>query len=290
MWNSIATQISQVTGKLFHATHQRPVGGGSINRAFAISDPDHRAYFVKLNDASCLAMFEAEALGLQQIVATQTIRVPLPICWGITEGSAYIVLEWLDLGYGTHRAWAAMGQQLAAMHRVASPQGFGWERNNTIGLTPQINAWMSDWPAFFAEQRIGYQLQLAQQRGGHFPQAAQLLAAIPQILAGHQPLPSLLHGDLWSGNAVVTQLEEPVIVDPAVYFGDREVDLAMTELFGSFPNDFYRAYDQAFPLEPGYRQRKLLYNLYHILNHFNLFGGSYEHQANQMMATVLSGH
>ena len=290
MWNSIATQISQVTGKLFHASHQRPVGGGSINRAFAISDQDHRAYFVKLNDASCLAMFEAEALGLQQIAATQTIRVPLPICWGTTQGSAYIVLEWLDLGYGTHRAWAAMGQQLAAMHRVASPQGFGWERNNTIGLTPQINAWMSDWPAFFAEQRISYQLQLAQQRGGHFPQAAQLLAAIPQILAGHQPLPSLLHGDLWSGNAVVTQLEEPVIVDPAVYFGDREVDLAMTELFGSFPNDFYRAYDQAFPLEPGYRQRKLLYNLYHILNHFNLFGGSYEHQANQMMATLLSGH
>lgn len=290
MWNSIATQISQVTGKLFHATHQRPVGGGSINRAFAISDQDHRAYFVKLNDASCLAMFEAEALGLQQIAATQTIRVPLPICWGTTQDSAYIVLEWLDLGYGTHRAWAAMGQQLAAMHRVASPQGFGWERNNTIGLTPQINAWMSDWIAFFAEQRISYQLQLAQQRGGHFPQAAQLLAAIPQILAGHQPLPSLVHGDLWSGNAVVTQLEEPVIVDPAVYFGDREVDLAMTELFGSFPNDFYRAYNQAFPLEPGYRQRKLLYNLYHILNHFNLFGGSYEHQANQMMATVLSEH
>lgn len=290
MWNSIATQISQVTGQLFHATHQRPVGGGSINRAFAISDQDHRAYFVKLNDASCLAMFEAEALGLQQIAATQTIRVPLPICWGTTQDSAYIVLEWLDLGYGTHRAWAAMGQQLAAMHRVASPQGFGWERNNTIGLTPQINAWMSDWIAFFAEQRISYQLQLAQQRGGHFPQAAQLLAAIPQILAGHQPLPSLVHGDLWSGNAVVTQLEEPVIVDPAVYFGDREVDLAMTELFGSFPNDFYRAYNQAFPLEPGYRQRKLLYNLYHILNHFNLFGGSYEHQANQMMATVLSEH
>jgi len=290
MWNSIATQISQVTGQLFHATHQRPVGGGSINRAFAISDQDNRAYFVKLNDASCLAMFEAEALGLQQIAATQTIRVPLPICWGTTQGSAYIVLEWLDLGYGTHRAWAAMGQQLAAMHRVASPQGFGWERNNTIGLTPQINAWMSDWIAFFAEQRIGYQLQLAQQRGGHFSQAAQLLAAIPQILAGHQPLPSLLHGDLWSGNAVVTQLEEPVIVDPAVYFGDREVDLAMTELFGSFPNDFYRAYNQAFPLEPGYRQRKLLYNLYHILNHFNLFGGSYEHQANQMMATLLSEH
>ncbi len=289
MWNSIAAHISQVSGKSFQASHQRPVGGGSINRAYALSDETGRAYFVKVNVASCIAMFEAEALGLQQIAATQTIRVPLPICWGTTEQSAYIVLEWLDLGYGTHRAWAAMGEQLAAMHRVSSTQGFGWEQHNTIGLTPQINTWKSDWASFFAEHRIGYQLQLAQQRGGHLSQGERLLAAIPNILAGHNPLPSLVHGDLWSGNAVVTQLEEPVIVDPAVYFGDREVDLAMTELFGSFPNDFYRAYDDAFPLEPEYRQRKLLYNLYHVLNHFNLFGGGYEHQANQMIASLLSG-
>ncbi len=250
MWNSIAAHISQVSGKPFRASHQRPVGGGSINRAYALSNETGCAYFVKINAASRIAMFEAEALGLQQIAATQTIRVPLPICWGTTDQSAYIVLEWLDLGYGTHRAWAAMGEQLAAMHRVSSTQGFGWEHHNTIGLTPQINTWASDWASFFAEHRIGYQLKLAQQRGGQFPHAEQLLATIPNILAGHNPLPSLVHGDLWSGNAVVTQLEEPVIVDPAVYFGDREVDLAMTELFGSFPNDFYRAYDDAFPLEP----------------------------------------
>lgn len=287
MWNDIAADISRATGKPFRATHQRPVGGGSINQAYAVSDGSS-AYFVKINQASQLAMFEAEALGLRQIANTQTIRVPQPICWGLTERQAYLVLEWLDLGYGTHRSWAEMGQQLAALHRVTSDHGFGWDQNNTIGSTPQLNPWTPTWVEFFTHYRIGYQLQLGRKRGGHFPEGDRLLEAIPQLLAGHDPQPSLVHGDLWSGNAAVTQLEEPVILDPAVYFGDREVDLAMTELFGSFPNDFYQAYDRAFPLESGYRQRKPLYNLYHILNHFNLFGGGYESQANQMIRKLLA--
>ncbi|MBD2056900.1 fructosamine kinase family protein [Oculatella sp. FACHB-28] len=286
MWNHIAEQISQTIGKTFQEPQRRPVGGGSVNQAYALTSGSH-SYFVKINQATRIAMFEAEALGLKQIASTKTIRVPKPICWGTVDGSAYIVLEWLDLGYGTHRAWEEMGRNLAAMHRVSSDRGFGWEQQNTIGFMPQVNPWTTDWTEFFAQQRIGYQFQLAQRRGGNFPNKERLLAAIPELLEGHNPQSSLVHGDLWSGNAAVTQLEEPVILDPATYFGDREVDLAMTELFGGFPNEFYRAYDKAFPLEPGYERRKTLYNLYHILNHFNQFGGSYEGQANRMIASLL---
>lgn len=286
MWNQIAQHISQVTGATFTASHQRPVGGGSVNQAYALVDGT-RAYFVKLNQAVRIAMFEAEALGLQQMAATKTVRVPRPICWGTADASAYLVLEWLDLGYGTHRSWQELGTNLAALHRVSSDRGFGWQQNNTIGFIPQHNPWTPTWTEFFREHRLGYQLRQAQQRGGHFPDGERLLSQIPDLLAGHNPIPSLVHGDLWSGNAAVTKLEEPVIFDPAVYFGDREVDLAMTELFGTFPNDFYKAYHLAFPLESGYERRKHLYNLYHILNHFNQFGGSYEQQANRTIAALL---
>ncbi|WP_416668345.1 fructosamine kinase family protein [Egbenema bharatensis] len=286
MWDQIAAQISQVTGKKFSPDHHRSVGGGSINQAYSLSEGD-RAYFVKLNQASQIEMFEAEALGLRQIFDSHTIRVPEPICWGTAGNSAYIVLEWLEFGYGDHQAWEAMGRNLAAMHRVTSDKGFGWDRNNTIGSTPQLNQWMENWIEFLIEQRLTYQFRLANRQGGRFPKQEQLLAAVPEILAGHTPEPSLVHGDLWTGNAAVTQQGEPVIVDPATYFGDREVDIAMSQLFGSFPANFYSAYNEAFPLEAGYGRRKILYNLYHILNHFNLFGSSYEAQANQMIASLL---
>lgn len=286
MWTQIASQITQVTGQPFEGKERRSVSGGCINQAAAFSD-GLRTFFVKFNDAVNVAMFEAEAMGLNEIDKTRTICVPRPVCWGTESGSSYLVLEWLELGPSNAQAWEAMGKQLAAMHRVTSNHGFGWHQQNTIGATPQVNSWKSDWAEFFSEHRIGYQLNLAKRRGGHFPQQA-LLAAIPRLLAHHQPQPSLVHGDLWSGNAAVTQLEEPVLLDPAVYFGDREVDLAMTELFGGFPPIFYQAYDRAFPLEPGYERRKTLYNLYHILNHFNLFGGSYLAQSNQMIKQILS--
>lgn len=286
MWNQIAAHIGQTTGSPFDISHRRSIGGGSINAAYAVSN-DEQTYFVKLNQASTMAMFEAEALGLQEIADSQTIRVPRPICWGTAEASAYLVLEWLDLAYGHQQAWEQMGRQLAAMHRVTSQQGFGWQHPNTIGSTPQINTWTSSWVAFFADHRLGYQFRLANRRGGHFPQQNHLLAALPKLLDDHDPQPSLVHGDLWTGNAAVTKQGEAVILDPAVYYGDREVDLAMSQLFGSFPPNFYGAYNEAFPLQPGYQQRKTLYNLYHILNHFNLFGGSYEYQANQMIASLL---
>lgn len=286
-WGVIAQHISQTTGQPFSITEQRPVGGGSINQAYCISNEQHR-YFAKLNQASQVTMFEVEALGLKTIQETQTICVPQPLCWGIAGQYAYLVTYWLEFGYGNDQTWEKMGHNLAAMHRSVSSQGFGWQRDNVIGSTPQKNTWTEDWPTFFRDYRLRYQFQLAQRRGGHFPRQEALLAAIPDLLAGYDPAPALVHGDLWSGNASVTRSGEPVILDPAVYYGDREVDIAMTELFGGFSPAFYRGYDAAYPLDSGYRNRKDLYNLYHILNHFNLFGGGYGSQANRIIDQLLA--
>lgn len=283
MWTQIAEHISQTQPKFNIASH-RSVSGGCINQGYAVSD-GKSTYFVKVNEATKIEMFVAEALGLKQMAQTNTIRVPKPICWGVADNFAYIVLEWLNLA-ATNNSWQQMGQDLAAMHRSRSSKGFGWEQNNTIGSKPQINNWTTDWVEFYTTHRLGYQFQLAKRKGGNFPQQEELLAALPQLLS-HQVQPSLVHGDLWGGNAACTEEGEPVIFDPATYYGDRETDIAMTELFGGFPAAFYSSYNKAFPLQPGYEQRKTLYNLYHILNHFNLFGGGYASQANRMISHLL---
>lgn len=284
IWLEVAHKISEVSGKTFVVKQTRAVSGGCINQGYAILG-ETETYFVKLNQADQVAMFTAEALGLQQMQATQTIRVPKPVCWGTAAGSSYLVLEWIELS--GNACWEVMGRQLAAMHQFMGKNAFGWDINNTIGSTPQINDWTADWAEFYTKHRLEYQFRLANRRGGHFPQQQALIAAVPELLA-HQPQPSIVHGDLWGGNAACATTGEPVIFDPATYVGDREVDLAMTELFGGFPAAFYRGYNAVFPLDSGYKQRKTIYNLYHILNHFNLFGGSYAAQANRMISQILN--
>ena len=286
MWTEITSAISQATGGEFAIANQSSVSGGCINQGYRISG-DNAKYFVKLNNASRVEMFVAEALGLKEMYATQTIMVPQPICWGTAGDRSYIVLEWLDLGRGSDRSWSEMGRQLAAMHRQGTSQQFGWSQNNTIGSTPQINSWMNSWANFFAEQRIGYQLKLAQRRGGNFPQTEQVVDAVRSRLQDRQPQASLVHGDLWSGNAAIGSDGAPIIFDPATYYGDRETDLAMTELFGGYPQAFYSGYNQEWQLDSAYQQRKNVYNLYHILNHFNLFGGGYASQAQRMINNIL---
>ena len=287
MWTQIARAITETTGKEFAIADTRSVSGGCINQGYKISG-DNTEYFVKLNDASQVEMFAAEALGLKQMYATQTITVPQPICWGTAENSSYIVLQWLDLVRGNNSSWTEMGRQLAAMHREGKGDRFGWSRNNTIGSTPQVNTWIDNWADFFAEQRIGYQLKLAKRRGGNFPDLSKVVNAVRNKLADRQPQASLLHGDLWSGNAAIATDGAPVILDPATYYGDREADLAMTELFGGFPTAFYNGYNQTWQLDSGYQQRKSIYNLYHILNHFNIFGGGYANQAQRIINGILS--
>lgn len=286
MWQTIAREISQATQTSFEITDTRSVSGGCINQGYRIKGND-KTYFVKLNQASAVEMFRAEALGLTQMYDTQTITIPKPICWGVAENSSYIVLEWLDLGRGNSSSWLEMGRRLAQMHQQGTVDKFGWEMNNTIGSTPQINTWMDNWADFFAEQRIGYQLRLAKRKGGNFPDTKKVVAAIKEKLADRKPEASIVHGDLWSGNANITADGQPTIFDPATYYGDREVDLAMTELFGGFPAAFYQGYNQQWQLDSGYRERETIYNLYHILNHFNIFGGGYASQAQRMIQQII---
>ncbi len=285
--NQIAERISQLTHQPFQVQQQRTVGGGCINQAVAVSD-HQRTFFVKLNCAGQSAMFEAEFDCLTALYASHTVRVPQPLCCGTAGDVAYLVMEYLTLGASPEAdAWYCLGQRLAAMHQVTSTQGFGWHRDNTIGATPQQNQWEDNWAVFWRDRRLGPQFELAHDRGGCFPRRDELMSAIPRLLKGHLPQPALLHGDLWSGNAAVTTAGEPVIFDPASYYGDRETDLAMTELFGRFSTAFYQAYEATFPTSAGYSQRKVLYNLYHILNHFNLFGGNYASQSNRMIDQIL---
>jgi fructosamine-3-kinase len=298
IWTDIETDITEATSRQFAIGDRRSIGGGCINQVYAIAnalgststlDRSDR-YFIKLNHASLVEMFVAEAKGLLEIAATATIKVPLPICWGTSGDRSYLVLEYLELtNRVVDRNWHELGGNLAKLHRhqITDKSAFGWHVNNTIGSTPQINTWAEDWANFFTHHRIGYQLELARRKGGTFAKATALLNAIPQLLDRHQPQPSLVHGDLWGGNASFTSTGIPIIYDPATYWGDREVDLALTELFGGFPPAFYQGYDRVYPLAPGYSQRKILYNLYHILNHFNLFGGSYYSQAEHSIDTIL---
>jgi fructosamine-3-kinase len=289
-WSAMEQRIAAATGEPFAPSRREPLGGGSISQAWRVGY-GAREFFVKVNAAAGLAMFQAEAAGLTELAATRTVRVPGPVCAGAAAGQAFLVLEFIPLdGRGGARAMAMLGRQLAALHRQPRPY-FGWHRANTIGATHQPNERCDDWIEFWRQHRLGFQLDLAA-RNGHGGslqrQGEQLLARLVGLFAGYRPVPALLHGDLWSGNAACMRDGQPVIFDPAVYYGDREADLAMTELFGGFSGQFYAAYREAAPLAAGYPQRRTLYNLYHILNHLNLFGGGYRDQAERMIAHLLA--
>lgn len=289
-WSVIEQHISATTGDLFQIRQRRPLGGGCINRAWRASD-GKRDYFVKVNDtAVALSMFEAEAAGLAELAETATVRVPKPICHGSAKGPVYLVLEYLPLEGSDPFAMETLGHQLAALHQQIRPY-FGWHRDNTIGSTPQLNGRYEQWIVFWRERRLGFQLQQAAVNGyGGVLQRTgeQLLERLAELFVGYQPMPVLLHGDLWGGNVGCTGEGEPVMFDPAVYYGDRETDLAMTELFGGFSERFYTAYREALPVDSGYAVRRTLYNLYHVLNHLNLFGSGYRAQAETMIARLLA--
>lgn len=288
IWQDIADQIGASTGRPFRPAQPDRLGGGCINTAFRLSD-GKQAWFVKTNSAAALDMFEAEAAGLDALAASATIKVPHTLCTGRAQGVSFIVMQHLELGHAGKTGWRMAGRQLAAMHRC-SARAFGWERDNTIGATLQQNAWRPDWVEFWRDQRIGFQLELAASNGhgGRLQSLGERLLGCLPALIDHDPQPSLLHGDLWGGNLGFTRQGEPAVYDPAVYYGDREAELAMTELFGGFSADFYAAYRDAWPIDAGYRVRRDLYNLYHVLNHLNLFGGGYGPQAARMMQGLLA--
>ncbi len=285
--SGVCTAIGAATGVPFNTCDTCTVHGGDISAASVIADGARR-YFLKVQPAHRFDMFAAEAAGLAELAAADAVRVPQAVCHGVAGGRAFLVLEALSLdGRGDA---AELGRQLAQLHRV-SAAGFGGQHDNWIGSTAQQNGWMDDWIAFWHERRLGVQLRLARENGhgGALQRdGATLLDRLDGLFAGYRPRPSLLHGDLWGGNHGYLGDGTPVIFDPAVYFGDRECDLAMTELFGGFAPAFHAAYREAWPPDPGYRVRRTLYNLYHVLNHANMFGGGYAAQAQRMTRELLA--
>jgi len=262
-------------------TGEQPVYGGDINQAARFSANGTR-YFVKWSQQSPPAMFPAEADGLRRLGETDEIRVPAVIALGEADGAcpAYLVLEWIETG-GARSHDATMedfGARLAAMHRHTASQ-HGLEIDNFIGRLPQRNAPDPAWTVFYRDQRIRPQMEMARQRG-LLPKRREdlltrLMDRLPALLDDTAIQPALLHGDLWGGNYLIDDQGNAVLIDPAVYYGHREMDLAMTALFGGFSRRFYEAYATAYPLDPGYDERQPLYQLYYILAHLNLFGESY---------------
>lgn len=263
------------------------IAGGDISDAWCVEAGGEKL-FLKTGPESAFDMFDAEAAGLRELAAANAVRVPDVIACGSTGCDAFIAMEWLEFKATGPESERQLGEQLAALHRHTAAQ-FGWHRNNTIGLTPQINSWAGDWRDFFREHRLKFQIDLAASNGykGELQTLGRNIAEhLPAFFEDYVPQASLLHGDLWGGNWAVAD-GNPVIFDPAVYYGDRESDLAMTRLFGGFGPAFYDAYASSWPLSIGHEKRTLLYQLYHILNHLNLFGESYRARAVSIMSSLL---
>ena len=287
LWADVARSISEASAERFTIRERQAESGGSINATWRVTGTT-RACFVKVAPAAQSDMLSAEAAGLAELARAGALRVPQVICDGANDAASWLVLEHVELG--GHVNARALGAGLAALHSVRAPR-FGWHRDNTIGSTMQINAQCGDWIEFWRAHRLGFQLALAARNGAPHALLAdgeRLADSLPALFGGCPVTPSLLHGDLWRGNVGADRTGAPVVFDPAVYYGHHEADIAMTELFGGFDAAFYDAYRAASALDAGYGVRKHLYNLYHVLNHYNLFGGSYAHQAGRLLARLLA--
>ncbi|MFP4114929.1 MAG: fructosamine kinase family protein [Spirochaetota bacterium] len=276
--STLREALERIAGGSVTVTSERPVGGGCIASGARIEISGDGVYFVKRSSRLPGKMFEAEAAGLRALGGGAGPRVPTVHACRPGPGEAFIVMEWIEPGPKTGGFDRAFGERLAAMHRRRDVEWFGFPEDNYIGSTLQPNGWMDSWHDFYRERRVGFQMRLARDKGLI---GERTVADIESILGRLESLlpapeyPSILHGDLWGGNYLADSCGEAVLIDPATYYGHREADLAMTELFGGFGRGFYAAYRDAWPLEPGYRERAPLYNLYHMLNHANIFGGSY---------------
>lgn len=268
--------LSQHAGHAVDIEREVPVGGGSINDCYRLHT-DAGLFFVKVNAADQHpSMFAAEADGLHRLGSTRAVRVPNAIAFGEDHDTSYLLLEHIDGGSKSATFWEAFGRSLAQLHRNTSPS-FGLQQNNYIGTLKQVNTPNSSWAQFFITDRLELQVRMARDRkrlgDGAVLRFERLYAELPSLFPVEPP--ALLHGDLWSGNFLCDASERSVLIDPAVYYGHREMDIAMTKLFGGFDDAFYGAYNSERPLHDGWQDRLDLWNLYPLLVHVNLFGGSY---------------
>jgi protein-ribulosamine 3-kinase len=252
------------------------VGGGSINDTYKATLNQHN-FFVKVNSAAKFPqLFQKEVSGLEFIHQQKIFRVPKIIENTIVEDQQVLVLEWIDSGIRTDKFWKKFGEQLAALHKVSN-EYFGFAEDNYMGSVVQINNFLPDWISFFIQQRLQPLISQCRDKGLlstlHVSLFEQLYIQLPQIF--NKEPPALLHGDLWSGNYMCNTQSEPVLIDPATYFGHRSVDLGLTTLFGGFPTVFYDAYQYHYPLPENYKEQWQVSNLYALLIHLLLFGKSY---------------
>ncbi len=268
--------LFEAFGKDIEVSKYQFLGGGCINNAVKLETVVGK-FFLKWNDSKqSEEMFEAEAYGLNLLADKGLITIPLVIKHGCNDGKAYLLLEFIQSAYRQKDYWKRLGEQLAELHRNTHGS-FGLHFNNFIGALPQSNEYMPSWTDFFIEKRLKVQAGLAYYNGlagkDLLKKFEKLYEKLPSMLPEEQP--ALLHGDLWSGNVMVNSQGLPCLIDPAVYYGNREIELAFTQLFGGFDDDFYQAYQATFPLLPDFDERVEIYNLYPLLVHVNLFGRSY---------------
>ena len=280
---SIEEVLISVLGSSARIVRSEHVSGGDINQAYRLTLADGTQIFLKANTGKDISFFKAEADGLNAIAGSGSIGVPRVLGFGTDKKhGAFLLLEWIERAVKPARDfWENFGRRLAALHRAntttLTPGGcFGFTKDNYIGASSQVNEPCNRWVDFFRDRRLAPQFRMAPR---YFDAADRkridrLLERLGDVLE-EPDSPSLLHGDLWSGNFIVGPDGEAWLIDPAAYVGHAEADLAMTELFGGFNSVFYSAYKEIAPLHPGYERRRGLYNLYHLLNHLNLFGASY---------------
>jgi len=277
--NAQAGSIARQLGWEAPRVEVQPVAGGDTSPTFILRGPRQKA-FVKIAPSATADLLLAEADGLEALAAANSVRVPELLALGVFDewGGHFLALEALELRSRCRACDHALGGQLALLHSKLGAR-YGWRRDNYLGTTLQKNSVDEKWARFFLEQRLEPQMKVYLSAHPELEQQ-DLLNELKHswlgIGAEHHPEPALLHGDLWAGNAASLPDQTPVIFDPAVHFGDRECDLAMADLFGGYTDAFFSAYQNAWPLPPGWQNRRGFYQLYHLLNHANLFGGSYE--------------
>ena len=285
---SIESDLSKFYGEQIFLTGHTVRGGGSINDAYELKT-NHGKFFVKLNSSSQYPnMFNREAEGLNALIGPNVIDVPAPLAVGEAEGSAYLILEYIENGKPGNNFWGQFAHSLSNLHRVNNEK-FGFDTDNYIGSLTQSNKWHADWTNFFIQERLEPLVKSSRDKGvlnkestGHFD---NLYSKMERYFPEESP--SLIHGDLWSGNFTCNSKGNPVIFDPAVYYGHREMDIAMSRLFGGFPAAFYEAYNEHFPLESGWEDRLEIANLYPLMVHVNLFGGSYLYEVHRVLGRLV---
>lgn len=272
MWQAVSRLLSEHLGEA-EMRERVELPGGDIHSAWRVSYGD-KDVFVKWNTRECLPIFTAEADQLALLGRSKTVRVPEVYGVGSDRDNSFLLIEYLPFKpLDAHGAYC-LGQQLARLHQWSEQPQFGLDFDNDLSTTPQPNSWQRRWAQFFAEQRIGWQLQLAAEKGMMFGDIDEIIALVLRKLQNHQPQPSLLHGDLWPANCAQSA-DGPVIFDPACYWGDRECDLSMLPLYPVLPPQLYDGYQSIWPLPAGFIERQPIYQLYYLLNKSNLFGGQH---------------